>query len=97
MVLAMHVPRCHSQVSDLEGRSRAYSELLGPVLGPFSSALAGESERDRHMLTGLAVLIGLPAFLRLSTTQRLPFQSLFCLDIYFFFLSFLNPRMNEWI
>ncbi|CBJ32539.1 expressed unknown protein [Ectocarpus siliculosus] len=29
------------KVNDLEGRSRAYSELVTPVLGPFSAALAG--------------------------------------------------------
>lgn len=37
------------QVSDLDGRSRAYSELVAPVLGPFSAALEGGGLHERYL------------------------------------------------
>lgn len=43
MLNYVDVSHARTQVSDLEGRSRAYSELLAPVLGPFPAALAGEA------------------------------------------------------
>lgn len=34
-----------SKINDLEGRSRAYSELVAPILGPFSAVQAGRVEQ----------------------------------------------------